>query len=162
MTLVEAIVASLVALVIAGIVYTVFVMQDRQLRESGAMSKLQRECENVRQQIAADVRCSKYVLLSGEAIPNPAYAASNGAKSIDIYYDANTPRRAYSFSGGKIYRDGTAFVAGKSEVTVDDAKCGFDLPPLRNQMTVMLALKTTTVDTTIVLSTRKDAFRCRQ
>jgi type II secretory pathway pseudopilin PulG len=162
-TLVEALVAGIVGVIIAAVVFTMYIMYESQARESSAYSMLQRQYDNVAEQIAFDVRRGYLVLGPGETWADPFTALTRDTVSdIRVFSRAGALVGQYSISNDTLKETGgVPFNAGGGVVRLDEARSSFILPGLRTSVDVRLRLKTTAPDTTYYLSARKDAFRCR-
>lgn len=167
-TLVEAIVAGIISVIIAAIGITVFIMYNRQLRESMAMAKLQRQYENIAEQIGHNVRTANRVLKTGDDLVNPPTpldtAGCNDVKTIALYDKDLTQIAGYSVSTGTFreWKNGGLedYVAGGGVVYVDIDESRFVLTALRDEVEVYLRLIDVGKVTTY-LQPRKDAFKCR-
>ena len=162
-TLVEALGAGAVGVIIAGVAVAVFLMHDRELRESTATLKLQRQYENLRTQIAMDARAASRVLQQGDGFTIPFTPLSNvsGVTNIEMRDTGGTVVATYSIASNQVLRNGAAFEAGGGTISVDDANSYFSLPALRNRLDIRMVLTTQIRGSTYELAPRKDAFQCR-
>jgi prepilin-type N-terminal cleavage/methylation domain-containing protein len=165
-TLVEALVTAIILGIISVIAVTVFTMHNNQLRESSAMAKMQRQYENIIDQIALDVRWSNRVLGGSETFSQvPVSLPPANVNIIKIYDNNGTIIGEYSVAGntfqesvGGVLQD---FEAGGGAVEIYPANSSFSLVPYRTSVDITLRLKTTTGGNTYYLPSRKDGFSCR-
>jgi type II secretory pathway pseudopilin PulG len=165
-TLVEALVAGMVMVVIAGVIFTVFVMHHVQLRESSIQSAMQRQYENVSAQIARAVRAGRRALKPGESYVDDLvpFGEDSLAKSFLLYDATGTPFAGYSVATDTLreWNNGwQAYEAGGGPVLVTSAASSFVLPTYRNKVALLLTVRTVDRDSTYTLSVRRDAFVCR-
>lgn len=164
-TLVEALVAGLVAVIVAGVVFVIYVMYDTELRETAVLGKLQRQYDNVTDQISLDVRRSAHVLkYAGESYPavpdtvDTVFLADTNGVDVGRYLLGGDT--LFEWTGGS-WQPFTSGGLGGGVVEVDGASSGFILNALRDQVGVRVRIKTTDRDSTYYLDPRKDAFKCR-
>jgi prepilin-type N-terminal cleavage/methylation domain-containing protein len=175
-TLVETLVTAIIMGIIVVIAVTVFTMHNNQLRESIAMEKLQRQYENIIDQIALHVRNGNRVLDTSDPVPasfnqypTPQLLNSN-SKKIFIYNGNGVVIGGYFLLPGSpgffqeldiATNTWINFEAGGGWVEIDETNCSFSLPALRSSVEISLRLETTMAGKTYYLPPRKDGFTCR-
>ncbi len=177
-TLVEALVTAIILSIIAVIGVTIFTMHNNQLRESNAMEKMQRQYDNVVEQIALSVRKANRVLMFDPSTPSnsdpvptsftqfpiPATPLTN-VKNIRIYDSNGAVISEYSVAGSTFKESVNGalvdFEAGGSKVEIDPASSSFSLNNYRTYVEITLSLKTSSAGNIYYLPPRKDGFTCR-
>jgi type II secretory pathway pseudopilin PulG len=168
-TLVEALVAGIIMVVLGALVFTVFAMHHGQLRESSVMAKMQRQYENVTVGIGQAVRAASRALKPGEAFTDPfdpdLFATDSLAKRFLVYDAAGTRMGGFSVLGDTLeeWQAGAwrPFEAGGGPVLIDPAASSFVLPKHRNEVQLTVVIRAVEHDSTYRLPPRRDGFACR-
>jgi type II secretory pathway pseudopilin PulG len=165
MTLVETIVGAIIALVIGTIIFTIYSMYNSETKQSTLLSKLQRQYENVSEQIAFDTRRASRVVADMSEWTDPFIALdSNTSKTILMYGMNGAQIAGFQIAAGKLQElKGTwvDFQAGGGIVEVDTLSSYFMLNPNRDQVQARLKLKTQDRDSTYYFGPFKDGYTCR-
>lgn len=161
-TLVELLVASVVSLVIGGVMYAIFFMYSNQSGSTISSLLLQQQYDNVSQQIGRDVRKSVYVLPEGET-PATRGAGYDSVASICLWDASGAVLAHYKIDNGLLLEGSgqTPFTAGGGQVHLDSDDSYFIVTPQRNGIGLNLVLSKTSGRAVQNLSARKDVFLCR-
>jgi prepilin-type N-terminal cleavage/methylation domain-containing protein len=176
-TLVEALVASVISLVIATVAFTIFDMHNRELSEGSANMLLQRQYEGIANAISASCRRAFLVLADQDGTWSSPYRPAWPERNTMtiLMYDTTAPFPAqiggFRINGNFIEEWKSEIetaekwkpftIGGGDSVHVVPDKSNFGLSNNRDRVTVNLTLTTSYRHKQYTLSSRGDLFRCR-
>ena len=159
-TLVETLITGIIAAIIAASVFVAFITYDRRSRESISFLKMQRQFDNIAEQLALDTRnARKVVATNGESCLTVGNNIT--ASDITIYDEDCNDTAFYRISNDTLFEGGNPFQAGGGIVQVASGST-FWLPADRQGVELRLALKAVRNDTTYTSPLRKEFFKCRR
>lgn len=161
-SLVEAIVAAAISVVIGFVIFTVLGIFSNQSGQSVSSFMMNQQYDNVASQIARDARRASFIFTDGE---NPAAYGSgfDTVRSVLMCDAAGNVLAQYKIVDGVLVEGAaqTAYAAGSSAVRVVSASSYFILSPQRKRMAIHLSLCRTDRQTLRSIAARKDVFICR-
>jgi type II secretory pathway pseudopilin PulG len=165
MTLVEALVASVIGVVLAGIIIIIYSMFNRQVKENNAYLIMQMQYENLSEQIAFNTRRA-HVILDGTVIYNDSTDTMGSTLTNVKFYNATgTVIGGVGIFGDTVKEldNGATWIPFKTGNGIVVVKPGssFLVPGGKNSISLNLTLKYNDRDTTYYLQPRKDEFLCR-
>lgn len=170
-TLVEGVVASLLSVILAGVLFAILRMNNDGVKDGAVNAKVQFQYETAMAEIAKSARQAAAVLdgVTGEAYP-PAGTFTEISTSKIVMFDGNGNKfRGFWVKGGALYEcsagftlaDYTLFKVGNwSTLNVPDAN-PFQLSSDRLTLTTSMSVTGTFSGITAVAPSRGEVFACR-
>lgn len=167
-TLVETIVAGVLAVVMSGILLSYFYFNSDEIRRGAAFLSMQRNYDVAAQTIGAKARKAAAVLEISESFASrKTYAASSSVSTIMMVDADEVVTARFQIASGRLNEWDTpssawkAFRVGQDTVKVDAANSKFSLDGGRLGMDMKLILTKVVSGKTYTLTSRGDSFRCR-
>lgn len=167
MTLVEMLAAGVLSVIVAGAFFSVYNMYNNELKETSAYLAMQRQYENVSEQIALCVRAAHKIIPSDEAYHDTCNTLIDTVSLIWCHFDTNDIIGGYKIENDELSEWDTVcngwipFEAGNGTVQIDSTRSWFVLNGCKNKVELHLTLQYAGYDTIFYLPPRKDAFVCR-
>jgi hypothetical protein len=164
-SLVEAIVAGAVAVVLAGIIVTFLNMHNRALREGTASAMIQMQSDIVSSEIGRKVRSANLVLGPGEAWSSSPSMGVKDVSEIFLYDTSGVIFSAFKINGTSLQEssDGVNynnFLAGTNPVNLA-AGSRFTLSNERTEVTLFLKVAVNYKGTDYTMPEKGDMYQCR-
>jgi prepilin-type N-terminal cleavage/methylation domain-containing protein len=168
LTLIEVLVSAVIMALLASVLFSLFMVYTREIREGVAMTRLQMQHENVVIAIAFLTRNGAAVVKTSETTwPVPLTWTADSANSIYFKDRNGNITGGLQVAGGYLqeYRPATAtwinYMAGSQQVSVASGSILFFLSPSRNAVQLTFPLQTINAGTLYLLPSRGDVFKCR-
>jgi hypothetical protein len=165
-TLIEAIVAGIIAAVIAGLMIVFLNVFFAQVKQGTLRAKMQMDYDIISQQIGASVRASQVVLGPGEAV-GQNFATASTVTEINCFSAAGNKIAKYWINNGVIWDSlggiwgaPGPFLIGNRQITVT-ANSGFTLPAGRKSVQLSLNPIETYLTISDSLFIQGDGYLCR-
>jgi len=164
-TLVEAIVASAVSVVVGAVMLTILQMNNNGVSNGALNARIQMQYETVVSQISQNARFANVVLTSSESWPPAANAAAaTGISQIDVYNAIGTKTGGYKIVGTALQEYVGAtwinFKVGPNAVQVTSGS-GFSLTADRKWLTLNLSVFSTFLSLKDTALSKREAYICR-
>jgi hypothetical protein len=161
-TLVESLVASILALIIGFVIYTVAFFYTNESSSSISRFMMQQQFDNVALQVASDVHRASFVVAEGET-PVAHGVGFDSVASIQLFDQAGRMFGQYSIVNGVLYEgiQQKQYCAGGIAIHVVDANSFFIIHPQRKTLTLQLSICKTERNNLHTLSLRRVVFLCR-
>lgn len=165
-TIVEMMVAIVLATIIAGAIILVYIMQSQKLTESTAHDIMQIQFDNFMEAFSYDVRYSNRILVPGVSEAwTPEIKNDNTntitTKTISLFNAEGVDTIRYNFQGTTIKRNNKDFQTGVGAILIDLDKSNFIITENRRDVKIDLVIKIDGVHDTYFTNSRTGVLSCR-
>jgi hypothetical protein len=164
LTLVEAVIAGFVSMIIVAVMYTLFTMSGQMVARGALNSKIQLQYQTVVEQIGRTARHAGSVLESGEPWDSAFNAASAAVTSIMMFDGSGNPIGGYRIEERALQEwtdgDWKNFRIGNHDVTVP-AGSAFTLADDRKSVTLCIAVVSSDRSLIDTVHSHHEVFLCR-